>query len=101
MPPRNTQEDERPSVAAETRAWIAVGTVLVAHAIGGIWWAASLSAELKFLRELMSELRSQIGTAYTSAEARRDREVLEAKIHDHENRLRGLERGNNQQGGGR
>lgn len=85
-------QDRRPSMAAEMRAWIGVGIVLLVHAIGGIWWAASLSAELKFVRELMGELRVQLNSTYTGTEARRDREAVEAKLLDHETRIRSLER---------
>lgn len=86
------RRDPRPSIAAETRAWIAVAVVLLAHAVGGVWWAATLSAELKYVRELMVEMKTQLASAYTAAEARRDFGVIESKIGDHEVRLREIER---------
>jgi hypothetical protein len=86
------EQNRRPSVSAELRAWIAVGSVLSINLIGGIWWAATLSAELTFMRELMGELRTKLSAAYTSVEAKRDRESVDVRLIDHENRLRQLER---------
>jgi hypothetical protein len=88
-----TQNERRPTVVAELRAWIAVATVLLVNGIGGVWWAASLSSELKFVQQMLTELRSQVGTTYTTTEARRDREAMEQRISDHEHRLRQLEKG--------
>ena len=83
----------RPSVAAETRAWIGVGTVLAVNVIGGAWWAATLSAELKHLRDVVTELKVQLADRYSGAEAARDLAATQQMLRDHEQRLRRLESG--------
>lgn len=65
--------EDRPPVLAEVRAWISVAVVLLAHTVGMTWWAATLSADVRALKEVLE----------------RDRQVYT----DHEQRLRQLERG--------
>lgn len=64
--------EERPPILAEVRAWISVAVVLLVHTVGMTWWAATLSADVRALRETLERDRA----AYT----------------DHEQRLRNLER---------
>lgn len=68
----NGKSEERPPVLAEVRAWISVAVVLIAHTVGMTWWAATLSADVRALKEVLE----------------RDRQVYA----DHEQRLRELER---------
>lgn len=86
-----TQEN-RPKVAAEVRAWAVVAVTMLVQIIGGVWWAATLNAEVKALRELVSELRTQIGSSYSANDAARDLAGVRRTIDDHEGRLRHLER---------
>lgn len=67
------KSEERPPVFAEVRAWISVAIVLLAHTVGMTWWAATLSSDVRALKEVLE----------------RDRQVYS----DHEQRLRTLERG--------
>lgn len=84
---------KRPSVAAETRAWISVAVLLFVNIIGGVWWAATLSAEVKNIRELLTDTKKTLETTYREGEARRDKEIsqIQANIQDLENRTRILE----------
>lgn len=62
----------RPAIASEVRAWIGVGVVVMAHTVGMTWWAATLSAEVRALRDVLV----------------RYQEIYQ----DHEVRIRDLER---------
>lgn len=61
----------RPPIAAEVRAWGAAAIAVFAHTVGIVWWAATLSADFKALKDLLVAQQSQ--------------------YNDHEQRLRGLE----------
>lgn len=99
-----TAERQRPSIVNEVRAWLLVGITLLVNIVGGVWWAATLSAEIKALREMLGRLELQVstmaGAAYTAAEARRDLEHVQRQLTDHEARLRQLERPPARAGGG-
>lgn len=83
--------DQRPKVASEVRAWIGVGVVLVMHTVGGVWWAATLTADLRNMRELIGEMKAALGNGYTAAEARRDLSYIQQQLQDHEARIRAVE----------
>jgi hypothetical protein len=85
-------EQDRPKVAAEVRAWIVVAVAIVAQGLGAVWWAATLSAEMKALRDVVSELKAQIAAGYTAADAGRDLSTIRSQISDHETRIRAMER---------
>ena len=87
------EEPERPAVAAEVRAWIVVGFALLVQMSGGVWFAATLNAEVKALRETISDLRVQLQSGYTALDASRDLVPLRATLTDHESRIRAVERG--------
>ena len=61
-----TQQPRRPDVASEVRAWIGVGIVVVIHTVGMTWWAATLSAEVRALRDVLVRYQE----IYTDHEAR-------------------------------
>ena len=67
----NAGKEDRPPIVAEVRAWISVAVVLLVHTVGMTWWAATLSADVRALKETLDRDR----TLYT----------------DHEQRLRRLE----------
>lgn len=67
--PQQPAAEQRPAVSYEVRAWAAVAVVLTAQLVGAVWWAATLSAEVRALRELIA-----------------------TQVTDHEQRLRDLER---------
>jgi prophage antirepressor-like protein len=84
-------ESQRPKIAAEVRAWVIVAVTLVLQGMGAVWWAATLNAEMKALREVVQELKSQIATNYTANDAARDLSGIRSVIGDHEARLRAME----------
>lgn len=88
-----TEGPKRPSVAAETRAWITVAVMLFVNITGGVWWAATLSAEVKNIRELLTDTKKTLETTYREAEARKEKEMstIQSQLQDQENRLRMLE----------
>jgi hypothetical protein len=45
--------DRRPVALAEVRAWILAAAVVFVHTISIVWWAATLSADLKSLKETL------------------------------------------------
>jgi len=61
----------RPAIAAEVRAWALAAIAVFVHTIGIVWWAATLSADVKALRDLLVSQQTQ--------------------FNDHEQRLRSLE----------
>jgi len=65
------QGQQRASITAEIRAWVGVGIALFVNTVGLVWWAATLSAEVRATRELLDAQR----TIYL----------------DHETRIRALE----------
>jgi hypothetical protein len=83
---------ERPKIAAEVRAWAVVTVAFVVQGGGAIWWAATLNAQLQALREVVTELKVQIASGYTAADAARDLSHIRTQLVDHETRLRGVER---------
>lgn len=86
----------RPPVHTEVRAWITVGIVLMVNLVGGVWWAATLSAEVRALREQNARMETlifnQSSSFYSAAEARRDLAAIQAQLQDHETRLRHVEK---------
>lgn len=69
-------EEKRPSVLNEVRAWILAGAAVLAHTVAVVWWAATLSAKLDNLKEIIAL----------------DLATLKATLADHEIRLRNVER---------
>lgn len=61
----------RPPIAAEVRAWGLAAMAVFVHTVGIVWWAATLSADFKALKDLLV--------------------TQQAKYHDHEQRIRSLE----------
>ena len=83
---------QRPSAVAEFRAWLGVGAALVVNMVGGVWWAANMTAKMDYMQEAISEMRARSALGYTGAEAARDFTNMQKQINDHEARLRQLER---------
>jgi hypothetical protein len=83
---------DRPPVAAEVRAWIAVGVTLGVNLIGGAWWAATLSADMRNLREAVTAVQQGVAGAYTRNDHARDQSLIHQRLEDHEERLRQIER---------
>lgn len=67
----NTSPPTRPSQLTEIRAWMLAAIAVFAHTVGIVWWAATLSADFKSLKDFMVIQQQQFG--------------------DHEQRLRRLE----------
>lgn len=61
----------RPPIAAEVRAWGLAAIAVFVHTVGIVWWAATLSADFKALKDLLV--------------------AQQAQYNDHEQRLRSLE----------
>jgi hypothetical protein len=60
--------------------------------IGTVWWAATLSADMRQLRETLVEVKATSNDRYTGADARRDFAVVNASMAEVKERLRDLER---------
>ena len=55
---------------------------------GGVWWAASMSAKMDYAIAKMDEFARE---RYTREDARRDRELLQARDSEHDRRLADIE----------
>lgn len=83
---------ERPTMATEVRAWIGVGLAVLVQAGAGIWWAATLSEQNASMKQLLTEMRSEMkGYAVKVDVDRRLDEQLRTHA-DHEARIRYIER---------
>lgn len=82
----------RPSVASEMRAWIGVGIVILVNMVGSVWWAATLSADLRQVRETLAEFKILTADRYSGSDANRDSALVQRQFLDHENRIRDIER---------
>lgn len=60
--------------------------------VGGVWWAANITAKMDHMQEAISDMRARSALGYTGAEASRDLQNIQRQINDHEARLRQLER---------
>jgi hypothetical protein len=85
------QTSPRPPVAAEVRAWALAVVTLMVQTIGIVWWAATLSAQVNALREVVTELKSQLAVSYSSDDAARDLTPIRTQLLDHEARIRSAE----------
>lgn len=83
--------EPRPRIAAEVRAWAAVAAAIVCQLVGTVWWAATLSAQVAALREVVTDLKAQIAVAYSAQDASRDLAPMRSQMVDHEARIRVLE----------
>jgi hypothetical protein len=97
MPGKSAELDDdekprRPTIAAEFRAWIAVAVTLMINVIVVVYWAATLSENIKTLQTNVAELKSTVADRYTGAQAQKDFTEVYGRIADHENRIRALER---------
>jgi hypothetical protein len=84
----------RPPIAAEVRAWIGVGVVLAVQIVGGVWWAATLSAQNAGMRDLLVQLRTEMKEYALKSDVDRRFEDQNRALLDHEARLRTMERKN-------
>lgn len=85
-------KQERPSMSSELRAWVAVGAALFVQIIGGVWWAATLSAQNTAMQSTLSEMRQEMRGYVTKADVDRRMDDQSRVIADHEARLRFTER---------
>lgn len=46
-------EAQRPKIAAEVRAWVLASLTIASTGIGLAWWAATLTAEVRALKEIV------------------------------------------------
>ena len=89
MPDR--RDNSRPPIAAEIRAWIGVGLVLAVQIVGGVWWAATLSAQNASMKDLLVEVRSDMKGYALKADVDRQFNEQDKTIVDHEARIRVIE----------
>lgn len=87
----NQQTETRPRIAAEVRAWAVVAVAIIVQLVATVWWAATLSAQVQALREVVTDLKAQIAVGYSAQDASRDISPLRGQIIDHEARIRALE----------
>jgi hypothetical protein len=81
----------RPPIAAEVRAWISVGVVLAVQIVGGVWWAATLSAQNAGMRDLLVQLRTEMKEYALKSDVERRFDEKNRVLLDHESRLRSVE----------
>ena len=80
--------EQRPRIAAEVRAWAVVGVAITVQLVATVWWAATLSAQVQSLREVVTDLKAQIAVSYTAQDALRDLSPIRNQLLDHEARIR-------------
>lgn len=80
--------ESRPRIAAEVRAWAVVGVAIIVQLVATVWWAATLSAQVQALREVVTDLKAQIAVSYTAQDALRDLSPIRNQLLDHEARIR-------------
>lgn len=85
-------ENKRSSVMTEVRAAVSIAIMLLVNVIALVYWAATLSADMRNLQVNVSELRNASTNNYTRAQAEIDLTKFRDDIKDHENRIRFLER---------
>jgi hypothetical protein len=61
-----TERQHAATSLPEVRAWIGVGIAIFLHTVGMVWWAATLSAEVRQLQTLLVDQKGQ----YSILEAR-------------------------------
>lgn len=68
---------------------------LAAHFAAGIWWAATITTDMKYLRIGQEEMRTQLLTGatdrYRGADAARDLQVVKERFDRNESRLSKIE----------
>jgi Tfp pilus assembly protein PilO len=82
----------RSSVITEVKAAVSIAVMLLANVIALVYWAATLSSDIRNLQYNVSELRSAASTVYTKSQADTDLQRLRGDIKDHEDRIRAIER---------
>ncbi len=86
MPDR--RDNSRPPIAAEIRAWIGVGVVLAVQIVGGVWWAATLSAQNSGMKDILTEVRQEMKGYSLKVDVDRRFDDQTKILLDHEARLR-------------
>lgn len=85
-------ESKRSSVVTEVKAAVSIAVMLLANVIALVYWAATLSADMRNLQINVSELKNAASNNYTKAQAEVDFGNFRRDVKDHEERLRSLER---------
>lgn len=81
----------RPPMMTEVRAWLLVALTFVLQLIALVYWAASLSADIKNLQFQVTDFRAASADRYTLSQAREDWKRYDGNFADHEARIRRLE----------
>lgn len=71
--------------------------IMIIQTLGGVWWAATMTSDSKYMRAEMADIKLQLASAsngkYTTAEAVKDFGVIEKRLDKLETRVMNLERG--------
>jgi len=73
----------------------AVGSALFVHFIAGIWWAATITSNVGFIKAQVSELKNDLKALsidrYRGVDALRDFNIINEKMTKNESRIERLE----------
>jgi signal transduction histidine kinase len=82
----------RPAMAAEVRAWMVVAGTFVLNLVVVVYWAATLSADIKNLQYQVADFKNGAADRYSNTQATKDFTEVFRQLSDHESRIRAIER---------
>jgi hypothetical protein len=84
-------QEPRISLISEIRAWLLVSVAFLAQLVGSVWWAATLSSDIKNLSLNFAEVKKDLAGAYPESRAANEFALIHRTTQDHESRIRSLE----------
>lgn len=75
---------DRRGKSRETIAIISMGIVVMGQLIGGVWWAATLSSDVRHLTVAVTAMQN---SQYTRGDAERDQKYVRERMSEIERRL--------------
>ena len=82
----------RPAMITEVRAWLVVAGAFILNVVVVVYWAATLSAEVRGFQSQLTEFKQGSSGNYSATQANKDFADVYRQLNDHENRLREFER---------
>jgi hypothetical protein len=79
---------DRPLMITEIRAWLTVAIAFTAQLVAIVYWAASLSSDLKSVNQRLSDYQTLTTQKYPASEAEKEFALIKRTLDDHESRLR-------------
>jgi hypothetical protein len=77
-------DTERRGKSKETVAIISMGVVVLGQLVGSVWWAATLSSDVRHLTVAVTAMQS---SQYTRSDAERDQKYARERMGEIERRL--------------